>query len=150
MISSTKQDRRIFLWIAAPVAAAAAVNRYSIKPLLSNSFSIFPIKGNPVFNSGPKSLPKNASDCPILCNWVFDNFVLAEELFTKALRSLETCVLVNNNSRGKLFSSLESPVIFDKRLQSYFFNADFNLLSYQLDNFTFNVLRWVIFILKRK
>ena len=65
--------------------------------LLANDLSTFPIKGKPVFSNGPKSLPKNPPDCPILCNWVFDSFILAEELFAKALRSLKTCVSVNNN-----------------------------------------------------
>ena len=59
--------------------------------------STFPIKGNPVFSNGPKSLPRNPLDCPILYDWVFDNSILAEELFANALRSFETCVLVNNN-----------------------------------------------------
>ena len=59
-------------------------------------------------------LPKNPPDCPFLYNSVFVNFVLAEELFTKAKQSLETCVVVNNNSFEKLFSSLESPTTFDK------------------------------------
>ena len=67
-----------------------------------------------------------------LCNWAFDNYILAEELFAKALQSLETCVLVNNNLCGKLFSSLESPATFDE-----IFNVNsvpclirvFNLLS---------------------
>ena len=36
---------------------------------------------------------------------LFDNFILAEELFAKALRSFETCVFVNNNLYGNLFSS---------------------------------------------
>ena len=45
----------------------------------------------------------------LLCNWVFDNFILAGELFAKALQSLGTCVLVSNNMCGKLFSSIESP-----------------------------------------
>ena len=36
--------------------------------LLANGLSTFPIKGNPVFNNGPKSLPKNPSDCTISCN----------------------------------------------------------------------------------
>ena len=65
--------------------------------LSANDLSTFPIKGKPVFSNGPKSLPKNPPDCPILCSWVFDSFILAEELFAKALRSLKTCVLVNNN-----------------------------------------------------
>ena len=55
------------------------------------------MKGNPVFNNGPKNLPKNPPDCTILDNCIFDNFILAEELFAKALRSFETCVLVNYN-----------------------------------------------------
>ena len=82
--------------------------------LLANGFSTFSIKGNPVFSNGPKSLPKNPPDCPILCNWVFDNFILADERFEKALKSLETCVLVNNSLCGKLFSSVESLIIFDE------------------------------------
>ena len=74
-------DLNIFLWIATSVPDAAAVNPNGIKTLLANGLSTFPIKGNPVFSNGPKSLPKNPPDCPILCNWVFDNFILAEELF---------------------------------------------------------------------
>ena len=34
--------------------------------LLVNGLSTFPIKGNPVFSNGPKSLPRNPPDCPIL------------------------------------------------------------------------------------
>ena len=111
-------------------------------PLVLMILSAFPIKGNPVFNIGPKRLPKNRPDFPILCNWVFDNFILIEELFTKALRSLETSVSVNNNLFEKLFPSLESPIIFAESFKVtlvLFFIADFNLLSRELDNFTFNV-----------
>ena len=58
----------------------------------------------------------NPPDCPILCNWVLDNFLLTDEFFAKTLQSLETCVLVlvlvNNNLCGKLASSLESPTAF--------------------------------------
>ena len=53
----------------------------AIKMLLANGLSTLPIKGNPVFSNGPKSLPKNTTYCPILCNWVFDNFILADESF---------------------------------------------------------------------
>ena len=95
------------------VADAAVVNPNGIKTLLANGLNTFSIKGNPVFNIGPKGLPKNPFDCFIWCNWFFDNFILAEELFAKAL---QTCVLVNNNLCAKLFSSLESPTIFDERL----------------------------------
>ena len=69
----------------------------SLTPYINNP-------GNSEFSNGPRSLPKNSPDFPILCNWVFDNFILAEELLAKALKSLETCVLVNNKLCGKLFS----------------------------------------------
>ena len=83
------------------------------KTHLANGLIKFPIEGNPVFSNGPESLPKNPPDCLILCNWVFDNFILTEELFAKALWSLETCVLVNNNLYGKLIPSLGSPITFN-------------------------------------
>ena len=97
--------------------------------------STFPIKGNPVFSNGPKSLPTNPPDCPIICNWVFYNFILAEELIAKALRSLETFVLVNNSLWGKLFSSLESPIKFDERFKVTsvpFFYCRFWLIKLQI------------------
>ena len=111
-------DPNILLWIAAyVVAAAAAVNPNGIKKPTANGSSIFPIKGNSVLGTGPKSLPQKPPDWPISCNWVFDDFVLADKPFEKALRSFETCVLVNNNLCGKLFSSLESPARFDEFLK---------------------------------
>ena len=68
-----RPDSNIFLWIAATIAdAATAVDPNGIKTLLANILSTFSIKGNPVFSNGLKSLPKNPSDCAILCNWVFD------------------------------------------------------------------------------
>ena len=73
----------------------------------------------------------------------FDNFVLAEELFVKAFRSFGTCVLVNNNLCGRLFSSLESPTIFEeifKVTSVPHFIPYFNFLSRELDNSTFKVL----------
>ena len=63
--------------------------------LLANALSTCPIKGNPVLSNRPKGLPKNPPDYPILCNWVFEDFKLAQELFAKAL--------VSNNLCGKLF-----------------------------------------------
>ena len=87
----------------ASVADADVVNPTGIKTLLANVLNTFFIKSNPIFINGPKILPQNPSDCPILCNLVFHIFILADELFAKALRSLRTCVLVNNNLSGKLF-----------------------------------------------
>ena len=71
------------------VADAAPVNSYSMITLLANGFDIFFIKGNPLFSNGSKSLPKNPSDYPISCNWVFDNFILADKPFVKLFRSLQ-------------------------------------------------------------
>ena len=79
MINDFLSDPNIFLWIAASTAAAAVVNPNGIKMVLANGLSTFPIKGNPGFSNGPKSLPKNSLDGSILCNWVFNNFILAEE-----------------------------------------------------------------------
>ena len=105
--SVVKPDPNISWWIIAPVADAAAVNPNGIKTLLANGLSIFPIKFNPVLNNGPISLFKNSSDFTMLCSWVDDIFILAEELFGKPLQSFETNVLVNDYLRGKLSSSFK-------------------------------------------
>ena len=93
----------------------------------------------------------NSPNCTILARWkVFGNFVLADKLFAKALQSLEICVSVNNNLCGKLVSSLEFPITFDKRFKVTSvvkFNPYFNLLRYELDNFTFKLSYWVILYL---
>ena len=94
-------------------ADAAAVDPNDIKTLLANGLSALSIKANPVFSNGPKSLPWNPPDCPLLCNWDFNNFILADEPFAKALQCFETCVLVNTNLCVKLFSSLELPTASD-------------------------------------
>ena len=93
IINVVVPDPNIFLWIAASIAYAAAVNPNGIKTLLTNGFTRMFIKGKPVFSNGPRSLPRNPPDYVILCNLVFDNFILAEEPCAKALRSFETCVI---------------------------------------------------------
>ena len=60
-------DPNIFLWTAASVAAAPAVNPTDIKTLLANHLSTFPIKGNPVSRNGPKRLPKFYISWGIIC-----------------------------------------------------------------------------------
>ena len=67
-----------------------------LKRFYLNGLSTFLIKVNLVFSNGSRSLPKSPPDCPILCSWVFDNFILAGEPFSKVLRNFEICVLVNN------------------------------------------------------
>ena len=68
-------------WIAAAsvVADTAAVNLNGIKMLLANDLSTFLSKDYPVFSNGPKILLKILPVCPNLCNWVFDNFILADK-----------------------------------------------------------------------
>ena len=43
---------------------------------------------------------KNPPDCNFLDSWVFQNFILAEELFTKALQSFKSGLSVGNNLYG--------------------------------------------------
>ena len=134
-----------FLCIPASAAHAAAVNPKGINTLLANGLITFGIIGNPAFSNGPSNLPKNPPDYIIFDNWVFDNLILADELFAKALRRFETCVLVNNNLWGKLF--LLSPIILDDSLKTTavsFFIANLNLLICEFDNFAFMLLYCVI------
>ena len=97
---------------------------------LANGLSTFPIKDNPVFDNDPKILLENPTDYTILCNWVFDMFIIAKWLFAKALWSLETSVLVNNNLWGKLFSSLESRTTFDERFKVTLVSFLFQISTY--------------------
>ena len=86
-------------------------------------------QGKPVFSNGPKSLSKNSPDFFIIYIWLFGNCILVDKLLPRALRSLETCVLVNNNLCGKLYSSLELPITFVERFKVTsvpFFISDFN------------------------
>ena len=78
--------------------------------------------------------------------WVFENFILADKPFAKALQLFKTCASVNDNLCGKLVSSLKFANEFDGRSKvtpAPFFIPDFNLLNCELDNFTFKVLYWV-------
>ena len=89
---------------------------------------------------------KYSSVCNILESWVFDNFILADEPFAKALRIFENCMLVNNNLCGKLASSLELLINVMKVSELIDYHFLFLLLTYccEIDNFMFKVLYWVI------
>ena len=136
-----------FLCILQSTVDVGAVNLNGIKTLLAYGFITFFIKDNSVFSIGQRNLPRNPPDCIILDNWVFDSLISVDELFPKPLQRFATCLLVNNNSWGKLVLSLELPILFDDGLKTTsvsFFVANFNLLSYKFDSFTFKVFYWVI------
>ena len=69
-------DPKTLFLLAASVTDAAAVNPNGIKTILGNGLSTCFIKCKPAFSNGPKCLPKNPPDCPILCNWAFDDCIL--------------------------------------------------------------------------
>ena len=78
---------------------------------------------------------------------VFDNLILADELFAASLRSCKTFLLVSKVLCWKLVSSLESPIILEEsfRVTSVaIFVAGFNLLNCKLDKFNFDNLNCYI------
>ena len=78
---------------------------------------------------------------------LIDNLISVDDLSAKAIRRLESCLLVNNNSCGKLILSSELPIIFDDNLKTNsasFFIAYFNLLRCRFDSFTFKLLHCII------
>ena len=83
MLNPKDAFRTQFFWIAESVAEVAAVNTNGTKILFADGLSIFFIKGKPVFSDGPRSLPKNPPNCAVLDNWVFNNFILAENNLQK-------------------------------------------------------------------
>ena len=83
---------------ASAAADAAAVSPKGINALPANGVITFFINGNPVFNTGPSNLPKNPLDYIIFDNSVFENLISTDELSANALRILETCLPVSNNS----------------------------------------------------
>ena len=124
-------DTKIFFWAPASAGDAAAVDPSGIKTHLANGSSKFFITGMPVFTNGSRILPRNASGCFICSHWDFVNFILTDELLTKALQSFETFLSVSNNVCGKL---LKLPIIFNDnfRVTSVaFFIAVFDLFSYE-------------------
>ena len=73
---------------------------------------------------------RTPSNCTILNNWVFENFILPGEPFVKTLRIFETCVSVNNTLCGKLVSSLEFPIKLIKDLKLLQFHFLLQILTY--------------------
>ena len=76
-------DPNTFLCILASADHSAGVNPDGVKTFLANGPGTVFIKGKPVFSNGCKSLPRNRHDSSILDSWVFDNFILADELLVR-------------------------------------------------------------------
>ena len=68
-------------------SAAAGVNFDGIKTPLAGLLSTFFIKAKAVFSNDQRSFPKSPPNCTILPSQVFNNLMLADELFAKALQS---------------------------------------------------------------
>ena len=71
-------------------------------------FNAFFPTGNIGFDIATSHSTRIPPACIILDNWVFENFILANEPFAKALQILESYESVNNNSCGKLASSISN------------------------------------------
>ena len=79
-------------------------------------------------------------DSTLLDSRVFDNFILADELFAKSFTKPWS---YENNLCEKLLTSLESQITFDERFKitsALCFILYFNLLSCELENFIFKLL----------
>ena len=87
-----------FFWIPASFAEAAAV--------ITNGAKTFYAKGT-IFINGSANLlnndPKNPLDWTILEIWALESFKSVDILLLKAFLTFVFCLVVNNNSRGKLF-----------------------------------------------
>ena len=117
-IISVIPEPKIFLCITASAANVSAVNPNGVKTLLANELITFVINCNPVFNIGPRNIPRNTPDCIILNNWVFDSIISVDELIAKALQRFATYLLVKRKSCEKLTSSSELRMIFDDNLKT--------------------------------
>ena len=78
-------DPKTFLCIP---ASAVAVSPNGINTRFENVGTIF-IKGKSAFCNGLINLPRNPCDYTISASQVFDNYILADKVFVKALWSLE-------------------------------------------------------------
>ena len=110
---------RLVLSIVVPFNKIKLFSKYLIPFIISFTPLIVGVTLEPVTYSllnqsiclSRKSFPPG---CMILSNWAFENFMLADEPFAKALRIFETCVSVNDNLCGKSVSSLEFLIEFDE------------------------------------
>ena len=104
---------------------------YVVKQLINNKITFLNVL---------RILPRNSPAFIISDSCVFDDFILTDKFFEKALGWMETCSSLNNHLCGKSVSLV--PIIFDdsfKNTSVAFFVPDFNLSSSKSDNFTFTI-----------
>ena len=137
---------KFFLWISASAGDVIDVNRNNM--FLASGSACF------IIFSGQANLLNKALRYPlnyiILDIWIFDEFLLTNELVSKSLWRIATSLLVSNNVCGQLVSWLELPIIFDRNLEVIsisFFIVDFNLFNCEFDNYTFTLSHWFVLIL---
>ena len=100
------------------------------------------------FINGPANLlnndAKNPPDWIILEIWALESFKSVDILLLKAFLSFVFCLVVNNNSCGKLF-----PLNIFKRIPKVvpvlFLTARFSFFSWVSDNLTFTLLYSTIY-----
>ena len=89
------------LWIPKSAADAAAVNYNDIITPLSDGLITLFINGEPSFNNGLISLPRNPANCIILEICFFWSVFLGRRIIHKSLQGFETCLSVGDNACGK-------------------------------------------------
>ena len=147
IIDAVLERRAFFKKVAASTADAAVVNPNGIKTLLVSCVSTFLADGKPVFNNGPRSLARNPPDSMILGIYVFDNLTSADKLFAKIYKYLKLVNQLASPSARTSFLLNVIPMKFDDSIQVTpvaFSVAGFNFSSFDLENFIFKVLHWVI------
>ena len=89
--------------------------------------------------------PKNHPGWFILNIWALDNLISVDILLSFVFLNLVDCLVVNNNSWGKLFL-LNILMFILKVAPVWFLTAVFSLFSCEFDNLTFTLLYTTIYI----
>ena len=138
---------KIFLSFPKFAVVTAVDNPCVVETLFGNCLNTFFINGKPILangkSKGPTSFPRNPPDYMFLDIGVLGNLILPDELYAKALQSLENGLSLNKNVRGKLVLQSELPIKFEVKFKVTsvtFFFLEFNLSSCELDSNIFKLL----------
>ena len=110
---------------------------------------IYFIIGKPTFMNGPRILPRNPPKLFLTAEFLTIISKPMNWMFAKALRGLQTFLSCISKFWGKLVSLV--PIMFNDNHRDTsvaFFVTDFSLLRCNIDNFTFTLWYWVVFIIK--